>query len=61
MGKLNTLKDSLSSAEGKNKELTEKAVASSREAEKLCNEVTSLRSAHHKSSEKIFLVDHRKE
>lgn len=51
--KLSTLKGSLSTLEGKNKEITEVAGASSREAEKLHKEATFLRTAQEKSSEEV--------
>lgn len=53
MGKLNTLKDSLSIVEGANRELTEKVASSSREVERLRSEVASLTSAQDKSSGEI--------
>lgn len=61
MGKFDTLKSYISSTEGKNKELTEKAAASSREVKILRNEVKSLGSSQEKSSEDITRLTFEKD
>lgn len=61
LGKFDTPKSYISSIEGKNKELTEKAAASSREVKRLRNEVKSLGPAQEKSSEDITRLTFEKD